>query len=115
MSAAFHFIEADIRYLPPEEGGRTTVVFSGYRGQFYYDGEDHDGFQYFPDHGREMVHLGTTVRTIVRFRQERWHEVHSKHIVVGMAFEIREGSRTAGRGVVTNVNANIDGLTLEQV
>ncbi|MEZ6138980.1 MAG: hypothetical protein R3B84_00280 [Zavarzinella sp.] len=49
MSAIFHEIEAEIRYLTTQEGGRKTGVSSGYRGQFYYGGQDYDGFQYFPD------------------------------------------------------------------
>ena len=49
MSTAFHEIEAEIRYLTREEGGRRTGVCSGYRGQFFYEGDDYDGFQYFPD------------------------------------------------------------------
>ena len=77
---------------------------SGYRGQFYYGGNDYDGFQFFPDiPDDEMVELGTTVRAVVRFLQERWDEVLSKHITVGTPFEIREGDRTVGRGRVTKV------------
>lgn len=101
---SFHEIEAAIRYLPSGEGGRHSGIYSGYRGQFYYDGSDWDGFQYFPDVPDDvMVELGTTVRALVRFTQERWDEIHSKHIYVGMPFEIREGARTVGRGVVTSV------------
>ncbi|MFN0196821.1 MAG: elongation factor Tu [Planctomycetaceae bacterium] len=104
MSAEFHAIEADIRYLTNIEGGRRTGVSSGYRGQFHYGGNDYDGFQYFPDvTDDETVELGTTVRAIVKFLQERWDDVHSKQITVGMPFEIREGARTVGRGTVTKV------------
>jgi len=104
MPAVFHDIEVEIRYLTTEEGGRRTPVCSGYRGQFFYDGEDYDGFQYFPDLADgAMVELGTTVRALVRFRQERWEDVHSKRITVGMPFQIREGNRTVGHGVVTRV------------
>ncbi len=63
-----HAIEAEVRYLTTEEGGRRTGVFSGYRGQFYYGGNDYDGFQYFPDKADdEMVKLGMTVRAVVVF------------------------------------------------
>lgn len=104
MSAGCHEIEAEIRYLTTEEGGRRTGVFSGYRGQFYYGGNDYDGVQFFPDLSEnEMVELGTTVRAYVGFLQERWDEVHSKHVTVGMPFEIREGNRTVGLGRVTKV------------
>lgn len=103
MSTDYHQVEAEIRYLTASEGGRNSGVFSGYRGQFYYGGTDYDGIQYFPDNDDEMVELGTTVRAFVRFWQHRWDAVHAKQITVGMPFEIREGARTVGRGVVTKV------------
>jgi translation elongation factor EF-Tu-like GTPase len=104
MSAPFHEIEAEVRYLTTEEGGRKTGVCSGYRGQFWYEGHDYDGFQYFPDlPAGAMVELGITVRAVIRFRQERWENVHSRKITVGMPFQIREGNRTVGRGIATKV------------
>jgi translation elongation factor EF-Tu-like GTPase len=104
MSVDFHEIEAEVRYLTTEEGGRRTGVYSGYRGQFFYEGDDYDGFQYFPDlPNGAMVELGRSVRTLIRFRQEMWKDVHSKKIIVGMPFQIREGPRTVGRGIVMKV------------
>ena len=49
MFADFHEIEAEIRYLTTEEGGRKHGVISGYRGQFYYGGDDciHSGSFFF--------------------------------------------------------------------
>ena len=35
-------IEAVITFLRTEDGGKTRPVYSGYRPQFYYDGEDWD-------------------------------------------------------------------------
>ena len=68
----FHEIEAEIRYLTIRESGRKNGVFSGYRGQFYNDGDDYDGFQFFPDQSEgEMVELGITVNALVRFPQSR--------------------------------------------
>src|SRR4051794_13811094 len=104
MFTDFHEIEANIRYLTTEEGGRRSGVASDYRGQFFYEGNDYDGFQFFPDlKDGEKVVLGTTLRALIRFSQVRWEEVHSKKIEVGMPFQIREGARTVGRGVVTKV------------
>jgi hypothetical protein len=72
--------------------------------QFHYGGNDYDGFQFFPDvPDDETIKLGTTVRVVIRFLQERWNETHSQHITVGMPFEIREGRRIVGRGEVTKV------------
>ena len=104
MNADYHEIEAEIRYLTTEEGGRKTGVFSGYRGQFFYEGEDYDGFQYFPDlPDGTMLALGEPVRALIRFRQVMWEAVHAKRITVGMPFQIREGSKTVGYGVVTKM------------
>lgn len=104
MSTGFHEIETEIRYLTTEEGGRRTGVFSGYRGQFYYDGDDYDGFQYFPDLlDGAMVNLGRQMRALIRFRQEMWQGVHSKRMTVGMPFQIREGNKSVGHGVVTKL------------
>ena len=100
----FHEIEAEIRYLTTEEGGRKNGVLSGYRGQFHYDGNNYDGFQFFPDQSEgEMVELGITVNALVRFPQSHWNEVHSKRITAGMKFEIHEGAKVVGRGTVKRV------------
>lgn len=99
----YHEIETEIRYLTPEEGGRKGV-YSGYRGQFFYLGEDWDGIQFFPDVSDGVsVELGKSVRALVRFQLERWKDTHSKKLTVGMPFEIREGRRIVGKGVVTKV------------
>jgi len=104
MSVGFHEIEAEIRYLTTDEGGRKTGVLSGYRGQFFYEGYDWDGIQYFPDLPNDVfVELGRSVRALISFPQARWESVHSKKITVGMPFLIREGSKTVGRGIVTKV------------
>ena len=100
----FHVVETQIRYLTFDEGGRKTGMYSGYRGQFYYDGEDFDGFQYFPDIGREMpVELGREVRAFVRFNGDRWDEIHRYKLYEGKVFLIREGPKTVGEGIVTRL------------
>ena len=105
MPSDFHEIEAEIRYLTTKEGGRRTGVADGYRGQFFYDGEDFDGFQFFPAlPDGVMVELGSNVRALIRFRREMWEDVHSKKITAGMPFQIREGKKTVGRGVVTRIH-----------
>ncbi len=105
----WHVIEARILYLAPAEGGRRSGVASGYRGQFYYDGDDFDGFQYFPDlEPGVFIELGREVRTFVRFELERWDLIHQSKITEGMLFEIREGNRTVGRGVVTSIDVDVE-------
>ena len=96
-------IEAMINYLSPEEGGRNTPVFSGYRGQFHYNDNDWDAPQIFPD--AEQVKPGESVRAYLGFVSPKEHigKVH-----VGMEFQVREGARVVGNGVVTKI------LELEQ-
>ncbi len=73
-------VEATIRSLTFEEGGRRTPVTSGYRGQFHYEGEvgvPHDGFQFFPDVLEcGFVDAGTTVRSAIWFPTYRWADFH---------------------------------------
>lgn len=100
-------IEARIRYLTPAEGGRQTGVASGFRGQFYYGGNDYDGFQWFPDFNRgDYVPLGIEVRAFVQFAKDRWDEVHKHSIDEGMRFEIREGRKVVGTGFVTRIDVS---------
>lgn len=91
-------IEAEIRFLTTEEGGRNTPVRSGYRPQFYYDRHDWDAHQEYPD--VEWVHPGETARTLLRFLSP---DAHLGRVQVGMEFEVREGARVVGRGRVTEI------------
>ncbi|WP_412970788.1 hypothetical protein [Glaciecola sp. MF2-115] len=91
-------IEAEIYFLTPNEGGRSTPVFSGYRGQFYYDGLDFDARQEYPD--VETVKPGETVRTYLAFMSPK---LHHKKLYEGMEFLVREGAKTVGKGTVTKV------------
>ena len=58
-------IQAEISFLATEDGGRQGSVLSGYRGQFFYRGEDHDAIQEYID--KECVHPGETVITQLHF------------------------------------------------
>ena len=91
-------IEAEIYFLTLQEGGRSTPVFSGYRGQFFYEGLDCDATQEYPD--VEEVKPGETVRAYLAFLSPN---LHYKKIHEGMAFLVREGARTVGKGTVTKV------------
>lgn len=91
-------IEAEIYFLTPEEGGRTTPAFNKYRPQFYYNSGDWDAQHEYPD--VEEVKPGETVRVFLAFMspQEHLGKIH-----VGMEFLIREGARTVGRGKITEI------------
>lgn len=96
-------IEVVVAFLRTDEGGRTGPVSSGYRPQFYYDGEDWDAEHAYP--GIDRVNPGDTVTALLTFTRPH---LHLGRIHVGMEFLIREGSRTVGKGHVTRI------LNLEQ-
>ena len=90
MTSLIPELEADIHYLPTEEGGRKHGVFSGYRGQFYYYGRDWDVMQLLID--KETCLPGETVRVHLFTLSPQCH--------VGQEFEIREGVRIIGKGII---------------
>jgi translation elongation factor EF-Tu-like GTPase len=91
-------IEAEITFVPAEEGGRSTPAFSGYRPQFYYDGHDWDADQEYPD--VESVLPGETVRALLRFISP---DAHLGRLHPGTEFQVREGARIVARGRVTQI------------
>ena len=91
-------IEAEIAFVPTEQGGRKTPAFSGYRPQFYYDSHDWDADQEYPD--VESVLPGQTVRALLRFASP---DAHVGRVQPGMEFEVREGARVVARGRVTKM------------
>jgi len=93
-------IEATIKFLTAEEGGRNTPIWSGYRGQFHYVGDDGvwDAPHEYPD--VEKVMPGDSVRAYLAFMSPM---EHLNRIKVGLPFEIREGYRLIGNGVVTKI------------
>lgn len=86
---------AQVYVLKPEEGGRHTPFFSGYRPQFYFRTTDVTGTIQLPE-GREMVMPGDHVNLQVEL-------IYPVAIEEGLRFAIREGGRTVGAGVVTDV------------
>ena len=91
-------IEAEICFISTEQGGRSNPVFSGYRPQFYYDENDWDAIQEYPD--VETVLPGQTVRALLRFIRP---DMHVGRLHPGMEFQVREGSRVVARGRVTKI------------
>jgi len=87
--------ECEVYVLSKEEGGRHTPFFKGYRPQFYFRTTDVTGDIELPE-GVEMVMPGDNtqfkVKLIVPVAMEQ-----------GLRFAIREGGRTVGAGVVTNI------------
>ena len=81
--------------LTKEEGGRHTPFFNGYRPQFYFRTTDITGDVKLPE-GTEMVMPGDNVTVDVIL-------ITPVAIEQGLRFAIREGGRTVGAGVVTEV------------
>ncbi len=86
---------AQVYVLTKEEGGRHTPFMTGYRPQFYFRTTDVTGSIKLPE-GREMVMPGDHVNLEVEL-------MYSVAIEKELRFAIREGGRTVGAGVVTDV------------
>ncbi len=89
-----HF-QAKVYVLSKEEGGRHTPFFNGYRPQFYLRTTDVTGTSELPE-GTEMVMPGDNVEMKVQLVQPVALEKE-------LRFAIREGGRTVGAGVVTEI------------
>jgi elongation factor Tu len=87
--------KAEVYVLKKEEGGRHTPFFTGYRPQFYFRTTDVTGVANLPE-GTEMVMPGDNVQMEIELIQPIAMDP-------GLRFAIREGGRTVGSGVVTEV------------
>ena len=87
--------EAEIYILSKDEGGRHTAFFKGYRPQFYFRTTDVTGEVELPK-GVEMVMPGDNIKMKVNL-------IAPIAMEEGLRFAIREGGRTVGAGVVTEV------------
>jgi len=81
--------------LTKEEGGRHTPFFSGYRPQFYFRTTDVTGVIKLPE-GVEMVMPGDNINATVEL-------ITPVALEKELRFAIREGGRTVGAGVVTEI------------
>jgi elongation factor Tu len=87
--------KAEVYCLKKEEGGRHTPFFSGYRPQFYFRTTDVTGIANLPE-GTEMVMPGDNVEMTIELIQPIAMDQ-------GLRFAIREGGRTVGSGVVSEI------------
>jgi elongation factor Tu len=85
----------EVYVLKKEEGGRHTPFFDGYRPQFYIRTMDVTGVAQLPE-GVEMVMPGDNVNLSVEL-------IVPVALEAGSRFAIREGGRTVGAGVITQV------------
>ena len=89
-----HF-KGQVYVLKKEEGGRHTPFFNGYRPQFYFRTTDVTGDLQLPE-GTEMCMPGDNVVMTIKL-------ITPIAIEEGLRFAIREGGRTVGSGVVTEI------------
>ena len=87
--------KAEVYCLKKEEGGRHTPFFNGYRPQFYFRTTDVTGVANLPE-GTEMVMPGDNIQMEIELIQPIAMDE-------GLRFAIREGGRTVGSGVVTEI------------
>jgi len=86
---------AEVYVLSKEEGGRHTPFFQGYRPQFYFRTTDVTGVVTLPE-GTEMVMPGDNVAVQVEL-------ITPIALEKELRFAIREGGRTVGAGVVSDI------------
>ena len=87
--------DSEVYVLKKEEGGRHTPFFKGYRPQFYIRTMDITGEIELPA-GVEMVMPGDNIKMGVKL-------ISPIALEAGSRFAIREGGRTVGAGVITNI------------
>ena len=87
--------KGQVYVLKKEEGGRHTPFFNGYRPQFYFRTTDVTGDLHLPE-GTEMCMPGDNVVMEIEL-------ITPIAIEEGLRFAIREGGRTVGSGVVTEI------------
>jgi elongation factor Tu len=89
--------KGQVYILKKEEGGRHTPFFNGYRPQFYFRTTDVTGVAHLPA-GTEMVMPGDNITMDIELIMPVAMETQ-------LRFAIREGGRTVGSGVVTEIIA----------
>jgi elongation factor Tu len=87
--------KSEVYILSKEEGGRHTPFFNGYRPQFYFRTTDVTGVVTLPE-GVEMVMPGDNVSMAIELIMPIAMEKE-------LRFAIREGGRTVGAGVISEV------------
>ena len=88
-------LQAEVYVLTKDEGGRHKPFFPGYRPQFYIRTTDVTGEITLPE-GVEMVMPGDNVSMEIEL-------IQPVAMDQGLRFAIREGGRTVGSGVVTEI------------
>lgn len=93
-------IDAQLTFRTPEEGGRVTPAFSGYRSDLKFDFSDTQVSCSHRYLRRNYANPGETVPASIKISDSDWLK---KKLKVGDQFEIREGSKIIGFGMVSKV------------
>jgi len=93
--------DAEVYVLTKDEGGRHTPFFNNYRPQFFFSTADITGTIQLKE-GTEMVMPGDNAQLTIELLTDAVVEK-------GMRFAIREGGKTVGAGVVTNLISRLGG------
>ena len=96
-------VTAMIKLLKTEEGGRTSYVCSGYRPNFRFGDLYTDGALTFPDH--QQVSPGDECEVRITFANPAYVRASLR---VGACFDITEGPRKIGEGVILSIPENQD-------
>ncbi len=81
-------LTATVTFLRTEDGGRQTPVRSGYRGQFFFEGEDFESaMEVLPE---RWVQPGETTDAGFAFTEYSFERLKGR-ISIGHAFKVREG------------------------
>jgi translation elongation factor EF-Tu-like GTPase len=94
-------VTARIKLLKTEEGGRTSFVRSGYRPNIRFGDLYTDGALTFLEH--QQVYPGDKCAVRVTFRNPDYVRAYLR---VGAYFDITEGSRKIGEGVILSIPEN---------
>lgn len=99
-------IQATITLLTTQDGGRTSAIFTGYRPQFYVDGEDFEcrSVETIPNDRGVWPGETANVRIVL---SEFANESLRERLACGQAFELHEGARAVAHGVITGLTADL--------
>lgn len=91
-------IEAEVYYLNIGEGGRSSFVYSGYRGTFHYNGQYNSSVQEFI--GQATCYPGNQVKAYLAFAAP---EAQIGRLYEGLKFDITEGARVVAHGTILKI------------
>jgi elongation factor Tu len=94
-------IFATITFVSANDGGRSTPIASGYRPQFFFEGEDFEcrSIEVLPD---RWVLPGETAHVKITL-SEYATDALGRRLKLGKTFELREGHKSIAAGVVTGL------------